>query len=281
MPTTNTFPPLAPEIFVPPSQIAEDTYVLHQIQPACGVPLFVYINSMVILGEQPMIVDTSTPANREQFLEEVFTLVDPEAVRWIYLSHDDVDHSGNLDEVMTACPNAQLVCTWAMVERHTNCFDFPLDRCRWVMDGESLDIGDRTLELIRPPVYDSPTTRGLYDPTTRVYWGVDTFATPLPDYNASISDLDEEFWLGGMTLFALGGVSPWLSLVDPGKYGEYVDHVQRLDIETLAACHTPVLEGDNLERAFAFVRTLPSADPPPMPDQAVLEQIVAAMTAGG
>ena len=68
-----------------------------------------------------------------------------------------------------------------MVERHTNCFDFPLDRCRWVMDGESLDVGDRTLHALRPPVFDSPTTRGLYDPTTGVYWAVDTFATPLPD----------------------------------------------------------------------------------------------------
>ncbi len=280
MPTTNTFAPLAPEIFVPPTQVAEDTFVLHQVQPALGAPLFVYINSMVILGEQPMIVDTSTPANREQFLEEVFTLVDPEAVRWVYLSHDDVDHSGNLDEVMTACPNAQLVCTWAMIERHTNCFNFPLDRCRWVMDGETLDIGDRTLQLFRPPVYDSPTTRGIYDPTTRVYWGVDTFATPLPDHNLGVADLDEEFWFGGMTLFALGAVSPWISMLDPAKYGEYVDHVQNLDIQTFAACHTPVLAGEYLDTAFAWVRELPEADPPPMPDQAVLEQIVAAMTAG-
>ena len=280
MPTTNTFAPLAPEIFVPPTQVAEDTFVLHQVQPALGAPLFVYINSMVILGEQPMIVDTSTPANREQYLEEVFTLVDPEAVRWVYLSHDDVDHSGNLDEVMTACPNAQLVCTWAMVERHTNCFNFPLDRCRWVMDGESLDIGDRTLQLFRPPVYDSPTTRGLYDPTTRVYWGVDTFATPLPDHNIAVADLDEEFWFGGMTLFALGAVSPWITMLDPVKYGEYVDHVQNLDIQTIAACHTPVLEGEHIDAAFAWVRELPKADPPPLPDQAVLEQIVAAMTAG-
>lgn len=119
--------------------------MIHQVQPALGQPLFVYINSLVILGKEPVIVDTGTPANREQWLKDVFSLVEPNDVRWIFLSHDDVDHSGNLDEVMTACPNANLVCDWAMVERHTNCFDFPLDRCRWVMDGEHLDVGDRTL----------------------------------------------------------------------------------------------------------------------------------------
>jgi len=81
-----------------------------------------------------------------------------------------------------------------MVERYTNCFEFPHHRCRWVMDGESFDAGDRTLHALRPPAFDSPTTRGLFDPTTRVFWAVDTFATPLPDPHAAIADLDPEFW---------------------------------------------------------------------------------------
>ena len=72
--------------------------MIHQVQPALGQPLFVYINSMVILGKEPVIVDTGTPANRKQWLDDVFSLVEPEDVRWIFLSHDDVDHTGNLDE---------------------------------------------------------------------------------------------------------------------------------------------------------------------------------------
>src|SRR5262245_9040484 len=213
-----SFAPLAPTIYVPPAQIAPDTWLIHSVQPALGEPLFVYLNSLVILGAEPMIVDTGTIANREQWLHDVFSLVEPEDVRWIFLSHDDVDHTGNLDEALTACPNAKVVCNWAMVERHTNCFDFPLDRCRWVMHGESLDVGDRTLQAIRPPVFDSPTTRGLYDPKTKVYWAVDTFATPLPDSGMAISDLEEEFWHFGLTMFALGAVSPWISMTDPVKY---------------------------------------------------------------
>ena len=38
----------------------------------------------------------------------------------------------------------------------------------------------------------------------------------------------------GMTLFAFGAVSPWLSLVDHDKYGRYIDTVQKLDITTIA-----------------------------------------------
>ena len=272
-----SFAPLAPTIRVAPTRVAADTFVIHQVQEALGQPLFIFINSAVILGQEPMIVDTGTPANREQWMNDVFSLVEPEDVRWVFLSHDDVDHSGNLDEVMTACPNAKLVCNWAIVERHTNCFNFPLTRCRWIADGESIDIGDRTLHALRPPVFDSPTTRGLYDPTTRVYWAVDTFATPLPDLNMGVADLDEEFWNFGLMLFALGAVSPWLSMVDHGKYGQFVDRVQGLDIKTIASCHSPVIEGQFIERAFNRVRELPKLDPPMLPDQSVLDQIIAAM----
>jgi flavorubredoxin len=271
-----SFAPVAPTTRVAPTLVAPDTYVIHQVQPALGQPLFVYLNSMVILGREPMIVDTGTPANREQWMTDVFSLVDPDDVRWVFLSHDDVDHSGNLDEVMTRCQNATLVCNWAMIERHSNCFEFPLDRCRWVMDGEPLDIGDRTLHAVRPPVYDSPTTRGLFDPSTGVYWAVDTFATPLPDPMMGIADLDPEFWAEGMSLFALGAVSPWLSMVDPAKYGPYVDRSQGLDITTIAACHSPVIEGPFIDQAFARVRQLPTVDAPLLPDQSVLDQIIAA-----
>jgi flavorubredoxin len=270
------FAPLAPSIYVPPTEVAADTFVIHQVQPALGQPLFVYLNSMVIRGKEPVIVDTGTPANRKQWLEDAFSLVEPKDVRWVFISHDDVDHTGNLDEVMTACPNATLVCNWAMVERHTNCFEFPLERCRWVMDGESFDVGDRTLLARRPPVYDSPTTRGLYDPKTKVYWAVDTFATPLPDPHMGIADLDPGFWRELMWVFALGAVSPWLTLLDHDKYGRYVDQTQSLDITTIAACHTPVIEGPFIEQAFARIRELPTIDAPVLPDHSILEQIILA-----
>jgi len=51
---------------------------------------------------------------------------------------------------------------------------------------------------------------------------------------------------------------------------------QGLDIATIAACHSPVIEGPFIEQAFAWARELPSVECPPLPDQSVLEQIVAA-----
>ncbi len=183
------FEPVKPQTHLPPLKIADDTWLIQQMQEACIGPLWVYLHSLVIKGPEPIIVDTGTPANREQWLKDVFSIVDPGDVRWIFLSHDDVDHAGNLAEIMEACPNATLISTWFLTERHTNAFNFPMERCRWVNDGESWRAGDRTLTAITPPLFDSPVTRGLYDDRTGVYWAVDTFATPLPGPMNDISQL--------------------------------------------------------------------------------------------
>jgi hypothetical protein len=77
----------------------------------------------------------------------------------------------------------------------------------------------------------------------------------------------------------MGGVSPWLAMVDPARFAASVDRVQGLDITTIAGCHTPVIEGDYIDKAFARVRELPTLDLPELPNQTVLEQIVAATAA--
>ena len=50
----------------------------------------------------------------------------------------------------------------------------PLERMRWIEPGGSFDAGDRVLHLFKPPIFDGPTTRGLYDPKTAAMWIVDS-----------------------------------------------------------------------------------------------------------
>lgn len=277
-PSRSPFATIPPKVRAEPEQIAADTWVIHSVQEALGQPLFVYLNSMVIRGEQPLILDTGTIANREQWLQDVFGIVDPADVQWVFLSHDDVDHTGNLDEVMTLCPNATLVCSWALMERHTNAFTFPLSRCMWINDGESFDIGDRRVHAVRPPVWDSPTTRGLFDDKTGVYWGVDAFATPMPDAPiARASEFDPAFWEQGHAMFIHNVLSPWLNLVDPDKFAANCDRIQALGMNSIATAHCPVIDGDAVDKAFALTKALPSIPAPPCPDQAVLQAILSGM----
>ena len=273
------FEPVKPAVHHPPLKVADDTWLIQQTQEAAIGPLWVYLNSLVIKGSEPIIVDTGTPANREQWLKDVFSIVDPGDVRWIFLSHDDVDHAGNLAQVMEACPNATLVVTWFLTERHSCDFHFPLDRMRWVNDGDSWRAGDRTLTAITPPFFDSPVTRGLYDDRTGVYWAVDTFALPLPGPMDDIIGLDAEAWRGGVEMFNRMN-SPWFKLLDQDKFERHVDRVQTKDISLLASCHSPVIPRSKISEAFDIIRSIPSGDPPPQPGQPDLEELMHCVATG-
>lgn len=272
----NAFAPIEPVNHYEPLKITDETYLIRSLYGEGTAPISVYINSMVILGSEPVIVDTGTYGNRRNWLNDVFSLVDPEDVRWVFISHDDHDHVGNLTEVLTMCPNATLVSSWFQVERLAGDMNLPLHRMRWVDDGGSFLAGDRELVAIRPPIFDAPTTRGLYDAKSRVYWGSDSFATPVLGPADYFSELHAGFRAQGIQMFH-SAVSPWVHLADAAKFNKQVDRIAGLDIEFAAGAHSPVLNRTDLEETLAILRTLPESEPARLPGQAELDAILAAM----
>jgi flavorubredoxin len=261
-----------------PTRIAPETFLVHDHHGEGTAPVAVGLNTMVIRGAEPVVVDTGMNENRDQYLADVFSLVEPEDIRWLFISHDDVDHTGNLNALMAAAPNATLVIDWFMHERMGASLEVPPQRWRWMMDGDRLDVGDRTLHLVRPPIFDSPTTRGLFDPTTGVYWGSDSFAAPMPTPVVHADELDFAGWLEGIQTFSQY-VSPWLQLVDAAKYQRTVDRIELLAPKVLVGCHTQVIEGALVAEALTATRTAPWATVAPQPDQSVLDTIVGVLEA--
>jgi flavorubredoxin len=272
----HSFAAPAPSNHYAPLKIADDTYIIRQLGEVEGAPVKVYLNSMVILGKEPVILDTGTVANRRDWMHDVFGLVDPKDVKWIFISHDDHDHTGNLAEVLEWCQNATLVTTWFQVERLSGDYKLPLERMRWVGDGESFDAGDRELVAVRPPIFDSPTTRGLYDPKTRVYWGSDFFASPMLGPSEEFAELDYDFRQQGLAMFA-SAISPWTHLADPAKYNAQVDRIAGLDIVAAAGAHGPIFRRSDIDEMLAVARTLPNSDPAQLPGQETLSAMLAAV----
>jgi hypothetical protein len=77
--------------------IAADTWLIPNIAPS-GPGTFIAANSMLIRGEQPIIVDTGAPIHRDHWYEMVFSLVDPPRRPVDLPSHDDGDHTGSLHD---------------------------------------------------------------------------------------------------------------------------------------------------------------------------------------
>jgi flavorubredoxin len=261
-----------------PQKIADDTYVIRQLIGEGEAPALVYINSMVILGRQPVVVDTGTHANRRQWFNDVTSLVDPDDVCFIYISHDDQDHTGNLAEAMELFRNATLITNWFQLERLVGDYAFPLERTRWVEDGDTFDAGDRKLAAIRPPVFDAPTTRGLYDSKTGVYWASDAFATPVSAPTENVRELHPEEWRQGFRTFSMA-ISPWISMVDESKYAAAINRVAELDIKVISSAHTPPITGCYVKSAIDMMFDLPSAPAAQLPGQADLEAILRSMQA--
>ena len=175
---------------------------------------------MVIRGAEPVVVDTGASIHRDVWFDQVFSLVEPGDIRWIFISHEEVDHFGNARELLDRCPRATLVSCFFLGERIAAEEPLPLHRLRWVEPGQHLHVGDRTLAIVRPPLFDAPTTRGLYDPDTGVLWAVDCFAAPTPGAVGYAKDLPPDRCAEGFHLFN-SLLAPWHSLVDPTRFAAH------------------------------------------------------------
>jgi flavorubredoxin len=255
-----------------PHRIAPDTWLIPNLAPA-GPGLYLPVNSMVIRGREPVIVDTGAPLHRARWLDKVFSVVEPEDVRWIFLSHDDGDHTGGLLDVLQRCPKATLVTNFFSVERLAlEKPALPLDRMRWIEPGGRFDAGDRVLQLFRPPIFDGPTSRGLFDPKTSAMWIVDTFACLTPGaLDAEDVPADVLAQMPAMN----SAVSPWHAWLDRASYGRHVDAIEAFGATTVASAHGPVLRGERLDDAFDGLRGLAGAPIIPTPGQELLDALLA------
>ncbi|MHC1562126.1 oxygen-binding di-iron domain-containing protein [Actinomycetospora sp. C-140] len=244
-----------------PVEIARDTWLITQLEDA---PPFgrIFLNSALIRAQEPVLVDTGTSGNRTRWLEQLGSLVDPADIRWIFISHDDPDHVGNLALLLELCPRATVLTTWFAVGRMAleQGIAVPLDRVRFLNDGDPVVVGDRTLRAVRPPVFDNPTTRGLLDPSTGFYWGGDCFGAPVDEFTVEAGDTPAAPWRDGF-LDMQRMLSPWHALLDAHRWGAAVEHVQQLPISVAAGAHGPVVRGPRLEDAFRLLHTLPHIGP--------------------
>ena len=235
-----------------PSRIAPETFVIHHRRLVDDGLL--PVNVMVIRGAEPVLVDTGDGG---ELLDDVFGVVEPADIRWVFVSNDDADHIGNLAAILDAAPHAVAVLDPGLCRRRGAALAVPAGRRLLVGDGQRFEAGDRRLVAVRPPVYGSPATRGLYDPTTGVYWSADAFACVVAAEVADVAALDAVTWAEAMAA-EQQRIAPWLALVDDRRFQASVDRVDGLAASAVAGSHTPVIRRGRVDAALAITRRAPA-----------------------
>jgi flavorubredoxin len=255
-----------------PYQVADETFVIPADLPVPGIGKLP-VNAMVIRGAEPMIIDTLAIVHRETFLEEAFALVDPADVRWLFISHEDRDHTGSIMQVLERCPNARLITTFLGLGKLGEEFSIPPERAYFLNDGESMTIGDRQVTAIRPPLYDSSATRGLWDPSTGIYFGADCFGVvtaDVPEYTDEMTkDAFEE------AFFFMNRVNHvWFHDVPKSAIEREANRIKVLGPRLIVSGHGPVERRDPIGMCDAISRVA-DMEPIPMPTQAEFERMLA------
>ncbi|NEK60377.1 MBL fold metallo-hydrolase [Geodermatophilus sabuli] len=260
-----------------PYQASDDVHVLpaNLTLPGLGV---LPINAFLLMAEQPVLVDTGLGVDADEFVAAVGSVIDPREIRWLWLTHDDADHTGNIARIMELAPNARLVTHGFAALRMSTWWPVPMDRVHAIRPGDDLHVGDRTLTAVAPPLFDNPMSIGALDRSTGALFSVDAFGAILPEPTQSASDVPPEALAGGMLGWALSD-SPWVHLTEPAGFGQVLDRVRRIQPRRIFSSHLPAADGTSLEEFLTVLQQVPAAEPDIPPDAEQFAQMVEALTA--
>jgi flavorubredoxin len=238
------------------------------------------VNAFLIRGEQPTLVDTGTTPDEADFDAALRDAIDPSDLRWIVLTHSDNDHTGHVGRLLADAPDARVVTSFVTVGiSSVGPSPIPPERALLVRDGSTVDLGDRTLTVKRPPLFDNPGTLAFFDPKQSILFSSDCFGAALDTEEAALADdvaaVPDDQRRAGQTLW--GSVdSPWVHLVSPTTLAQNLARFVDDRPEHLLSSHLPPIHGD-LERHVETLAGLPSSAPYVAPDQAALEAFMAQM----
>jgi hypothetical protein len=237
------------------------------------------INAFVIKGREPLLVDTGAPLDgagadvTSDFMDALRRVVDPADLRWIWLTHADMDHVATVHQVLEEAPQARVVTTFLTVGRMSLFRPLPIDRVYLLNPGQTLDIGDRTLTSIKPPSYDAADTAGFYDSGSKAFFSSDCFGALLSGPAQAAADIPVPDLEKGQLLWATVD-APWLHGVDRSAFAASLDQVRRMEPDLVLSSHLPPARGMT-ERLLEVLAAAPDAAPFVGPDQAALEQMLA------
>jgi hypothetical protein len=234
------------------------------------------VNSYVLHGAEPILVDTCPVVLRDEYLASLATVIDPGDLRWLWLTHTDPDHIGAVAALLDANPQLRVITTFFGVGIMGLQSPLPMDRVNFVNPGETITIGDRTLTGVKPPAFDNPITVGFHDSRSDALFTSDCFGALFADEPPQSADGAGAELGHGQVLWGTID-SSWLHKVDTDVFAADLDRIRRIEPAHVLSAHLPAASGAMLPTLLDSLSRVPAADAFPAPDQAALDAMLAQM----
>ena len=195
------------------------------------VPLGVSYNSYLIEDEKVAIMDTVDATKTQEWEQNLEKALDGKTPDYLIVQHLEPDHGGSVQYIMEKYPQMIAVCSQKAVAMFKRFFekDFS-DRIQVVKEGETLSLGQHTLQFFMAPMVHWPEVMVTYDQQAKILFSADGFGK----FGALCKEEeDDEGW-------ACEARRYYFNIV--GKYGAMVQNllkkVATLDIQQICPQRT-------------------------------------------
>ncbi len=177
------------------------------------IPNGISYNSYVIIDEKIAVLDTIDARRTDQWVENLKRELGDRQPDYLVVSHMEPDHSYNVKLLLDMAPQAKVVCTAKANQLITRFFgmQLPSERTVIVKDGDTLSLGQHTLQFFTAPMVHWPEVMMEYEQKEKILFAADAFGK-----FGALDDDDQDGW-------ACEARRYYFNIV--GKYGAQVQAV--------------------------------------------------------
>ena len=213
------------------------------------VPNGMAYNSYAIMDEKICIMDTVDKRKTEAWIGNVKETLGDKKADYLVISHMEPDHTGSIKILAEMFPEMKIVGNAKTFAFYDQFYSYDIsDRKIVVKEGDTLDLGSRTLTFAMAPMVHWPEVMMTYDSKDKIFFTADAFG------KFGTLDTDEDW--------ACEARRYYFNIV--GKYGAQVQSVIKkidtLDIQMICPLHGPILS-ENLDYYIDKYRVWSSFEP--------------------
>jgi len=196
-------------------------------------------NAYLIKGSQKTaLLDTVEPELKDGLIENVIN-ADIDTIDYIVAHHAEQDHSGSIPDILTLYPNAKVVVNEKCKKTLMDLLHIEEEHFLVIKDGETLSLGDKTLQFFDLPWVHWPETFGTYLQEDKILFPCDFFGSHLAGSHLYVHD-------EALVYEAAKRYYAEIMMPFRGPIRKHLDKLATLDIEMIAPSHGPIYDKPKL-----------------------------------